>query len=131
MELWRRKTLEEIPSLFGRLVYLASLRDGGTNHYVHASLTPLLGPEGADRMLCHSHHQVFSEWIGFSLAQQKADLDEYVRIAGDRKHVLRQYRNLVPPRAREVERQLYLTDLETLFELMRYASDGEYVVRGA
>jgi hypothetical protein len=109
-----------VPTVFGRLVYLASLRDPATNRYYHASLTPLLGPEDADRTLCDSHHQVFSKWIGFSLAEQKADLDEYTGRVVDRKHLLLQYRNLVPPTARDVERQLYLTDLETLMELLRY-----------
>ena len=118
-ELWRR-TLSQIPTVFGRLVYLASLRDNASNHYAHSSLTSLLGPEGADRTLRHSHHQVFSEWISFRLAEQKADLDEYIRTSGGRAQVFHVYRNLVPPAARDVERQLYLTDLETLLELLRY-----------
>jgi hypothetical protein len=105
------------------LVYLASLWDSSVSRYAHNFLTPVLGPEDADRTICNSHHQVFTQWIGFSLAQQKADLDEYVR-AGDRKLLLRQYRSLAPPTAREVERQLYITDLETLVELLRYADSG-------
>lgn len=130
MELWRR-TLSQIPTVFGRLVYLASLRDAVTNRYVHASLTPMLGPDDADRTLCHSHHQVFSQWIGFSLAEQKAELDEYLRDTVGRKHLLQQYRNLVPPTARDVERQLYITDLETLVELLRYANGRAFVSPGA
>ena len=130
MNVWR-KTLSQIPTVFGRLVYLASLRDEGTNRYDHASLSRLLGPEDADRTLCHSHHQVFSQWIGFSLAEQKADLDDYVRAVGGRKHLLQQYRNLVPPTAREVERQLYLTDLETLVELLRYGTGDDYTTPAA
>jgi hypothetical protein len=125
VELWR-KTLSQIPTVFGRLVYLASLRDTATNRYSHASLTSLLGPDDADRTMCHSHHQVFSQWIGFSLAEQKADLDEYVGETGGRKHLLQQYRNLVPPTARDVERQLYLTDLETLVDLLRSGSSGAF-----
>jgi hypothetical protein len=130
VELWRR-TLSQIPTVFGRLVYLASLRDATTNRYAQASLNSLLGAEDADRALCHSHHQVFSQWIGFSLAEQKADLDEYVRETGGRKHLLQQYRNLVPPTARDVERQLYITDLETLVELLRYANGGAFASPGA
>jgi hypothetical protein len=130
VELWRR-TLLQIPTVFGRLVYLSSLRDAVTNRYVHASLTALLGPEDADRTLCHSHHQVFSQWIGFSLAEQKAELDEYLTEAGSGKHLLQQYRNLVPPTARDVERQLYITDLETLVELLRYANGGAFSSPGA
>ena len=125
MELWRQ-TLSQIPTVFGRLVYMASLRDSATNRYVHASLTSLLGAEDADRTLCHSHHQVFSQWIGFSLSEQKADLDEYVRETGSRKHLLQQYGSLVPAKARDVERQLYITDLETLMELQRYGNGGAF-----
>jgi len=107
-------------------VYLSSLCDTATNRYAHASLSSLLGAEDADRTLCHSHHQVFSQWIGFSLAEQKADLDEYVRGAGGRTHLLQQYGNLVPAKARDVERQLYITDLETLMELLRYGNGGAF-----
>jgi hypothetical protein len=130
VELWQ-KTLLEISTVFGRLVYLASLRDAATNRYAHASLSALLAPEEVDRTLCHSHHQIFSQWIGFSLSEQKADLDLYIRDAGGGKYLLQQYGCLIPPTAREVERQLYLTDLETLVELLRYGAGGAYAAPGA
>lgn len=126
-ELWRR-TLSQIPTVFGRLVYLASLRDTDTNRYAHPSLNSLLSQEDADRTLCHSHHQVFSQWIGSSLAEQKGDLDEYVRDTGGKRYLLQQYRDLVPPTARDVERQLYLTDLETLVELLRYGNSEVFAI---
>lgn len=119
--MWRN-TLSQIPTYFGRLVYLASLRDP-TGRYMHEGLVRLLGREEADRTLCHSHHQVFSQWLGFSLAEQKSDLDDYLRVAGGPRQALH-YRNLVPATAREVERQLYLTDLETLLELLKYEYAG-------
>jgi hypothetical protein len=109
--------------VFGRLVYLASLFDAAAGRYSHVSLNATLGAEDADRALCNIHHQVFSKWIGFNLAEQKADLDLYVRQSGG-KEILYQYVNLAPRTAREVERQLYLTDLETLIELMRYETGG-------
>jgi hypothetical protein len=46
-------------------------------------------------------------------------LDEYLDTAGGPRYALA-YRNLVPASARDVERQLYLTDLETLLELLRF-----------
>ena len=117
-EVWRR-TLSQIPTLFGRLVFLSSLRDADSGRYFHDSLANLSGAEDADRTLRSSHQQVFQQWISAGLADQKSDLDEYLAAAGGPRYAL-PYRNLVPAGAREVERQLYLTDLETLLELLRY-----------
>jgi hypothetical protein len=127
--MWRR-TLSQIPTVFGRLVFLATQRDPATGKYSHEALVRLLGPDDADRTLCNSHHQVFSEWLGFSLAEQKADLDEYLNSPGTSREALH-YQNLVPPTARDVERQLYLTDLETLLELLRYEHGGAFSIPGA
>jgi hypothetical protein len=116
--------LDAIPTLFGRLVYLASLRDSTSGYYCETSLVPVLGTEGVDRAIRHSHHQVFSQWLSYSLAEQKEDLDDFLRTLG---HIPGQpinwsaaipYRTLIPPAARDVEKQLYLADLETLMELL-------------
>jgi hypothetical protein len=120
--LWR-KTLSRIPTHFGRLVFVSSLRDTLTGRYAHPLLEQVSGGEIADRTLCHSHHEIFSEWLSFSLAQQKADLDEYL-IASHAPLELVPYRDIAPGTAHLVERQLYLTDLETLLELLRFEHGG-------
>ena len=107
------------------MVFLASLRDSLTGRYVHETLTNLLGLEDADRLLCHAHHRVFSEWLCFSLAEQKADLDEFLE-SGRREVSLQECRTLAPPGSREVERQLYLTDLEMVLELIRHEPDSAF-----
>jgi hypothetical protein len=109
---------------------MSSLRDTATGRYSHESLLRMLGPEMTDRTLCNSHHQVFSEWLGFSLSDQKTDLDEYLNLAGTPREALH-YRYLVPPTAREVEVQLYLTDLETLLELLKFEHGGAFSFPGA
>jgi len=119
-----RLMLAQIPTIFGRLAYLASLRDPATGRYQHSDLISMLGSEDADRALRHSHHQVFSQWLTFNLAAQKSDLDEYLRTSGGRQFP-GYYRTLVPPTARDVERQLYITDLETLMELLRCERAGD------
>ena len=121
-----RGTLGQIPTIFGRLVYLASLRNLDDGHYEHEQLARVYGAEGADQLLRHHHRQIFSEWLEQSLEDQKGDLTEY--LAGVQRgigHVgnleeVAAYRTFIPSSAREVERQLYLTDLETLIELLRH-----------
>jgi hypothetical protein len=82
-----------------------------------------VGREITDRTLCHSHHEIFSEWLGFTLAQQKADLDTYL-LASHAPLDLAHYRGMAPASAHQVEHQLYLTDLETLLELLRSEHGG-------
>lgn len=127
--LWR-KTLAQVPTVFGRLAFLASLRNPATGRYNHQDLVRVLGPEETDRALCNSHHQVFSEWLKFSLSEQKADLDDYFSTAGGSRRAF-DYHHLVPPTARDVERQLYLTDLETLLELLKYEHGDAFAIPGA
>jgi len=78
-----------------------------------------VGREITDRTLCHSHHEIFAEWLSFSLSRQKADLDEYL-LSSHAPLEPACYRDLMPGTAHQVERQLYLTDLETLLELLRF-----------
>ena len=130
MLLWRR-TLAQVPTVFGRLALLASLRSPSTGRYIHDDLQRILGPEETDRALCNSHHQIFSEWLRFSLAEQKADLDDYLTMAEGSSRYAVDYRHLIPPTARDVERQLYLTDLETLLELLKYEHGDAFSIPGA
>jgi hypothetical protein len=123
-DLWRH-TLSQIPTTFGRLVFLSTLRDPNTGVYAHYGFAQRVGEEAADEALQQSHWQCFSEWLAFSLEEQKADLDLYLSgIDSDKRTILetwtrsKPYRNLIPARAMEIERRLYNSDLETLLELL-------------
>ena len=125
-DLWRN-TLSQIPTTFGRLIYLASLRDQNTGAYQHHGLAQLFGAEEADQTLRQSHTQTFSDWLCFNLEQQKQDLEGYLdQLHEDKKTILATwirlspYRSYIPATAREVERNLFTTDLETVLELLRY-----------
>jgi len=125
-DLWRN-TLSQIPTTFGRLIYLASLRDQNTGSYQHHGLAQLFGAEEADQTLRQSHTQTFSDWLCFKLEQQKQDLEGYLdELHEDKKTILASwirlspYRSYVPATARAVERNLFTTDLETVLELLRY-----------
>lgn len=115
----------QIPTRFGRLVFLCSLRESASGRYSHPALTERFGAEAADRTLCHSHHLVFMEWLRLSLADQKADLEEYLRSMGFSSKDLR-YRELVPPSAHEVERMLYIADFEVVLQLISFEEELAY-----
>jgi hypothetical protein len=128
-DLWRN-TLSQIPTLFGRLVYLSSLRDPNSGAYQHFGLAQVFGAKEADRTLRQSHTQQFGAWLNLNLEEQKADLEDYLASLEEEIPAilatwarLAPYRNLIPARAREVERQLYLSDLEVVLELLRFDHD--------
>jgi len=123
-DLWRH-TLSQIPTTFGRLVFLSNLRDQNTGVYSHFGFEQRVGEEPAVEALKISHQKCFCEWLAFSLVGQKADLDLYLSgIDSDKKTILetwirtKPYRNLIPVRASEIERRLYNSDIEALLELL-------------
>jgi hypothetical protein len=124
-DLWRN-TLSQIPTVFGRLVYLASLRNPNNGHYEHHGLALVFGEDEANSALRDSHSAVFAGWLTFNLEQQKADLDLYLAgLFEDKRTVIQHwvrvapYQNLVPASFRGVERRLYISDLAALMELFR------------
>jgi hypothetical protein len=76
-----------------------------------------------DRTLRQSHRRIFSEWLAFNLEEQKSDLEDFLNERGGVRG-MPDYRNLVPPEALDVERRLYLTDLETVLELLNREPGG-------
>jgi hypothetical protein len=126
-DLWRN-TISQIPSVFGRLVYLASLRNPNSGSYEHHGLALVFGEDEANKALKTSHSAVFAEWLSFNLEQQKADLDLYISALFEDKRVvienwirLAPYRNLLPASVRGVERRLYIADFTALLELFKAA----------
>ena len=57
-DLWRH-TISQIPSVFGRLVYLSSLRNPNNARYRHDGLALIFGDDEANRLLRGSHREPF------------------------------------------------------------------------
>ncbi len=131
-DLWRR-TLSMIHSVFGRLEYLARIRNPHSGRYEHHGLALVFGGDEADLALRDSHLQVFREWLSLDLERQKADLELFLaeqptnrRTMVETWRRLAPYRGLPPVSASAPELQLYLGDLELLLEAIRneYAGAG-------
>ncbi len=113
--MWR-DTVARIPTFFGRLAYLAALHENGG--YRHPLISRALGAEAADRTLRRSHYQVFAEWLALNLEEQRSDLEAFLNAFQGPPDAL-PYREFAPPGIRDAERQLYLSDLEILLELLK------------
>lgn len=131
-DLWRN-TLCHIPSVFGRLVYLSSLRNPNSGRYEHSGLSQMFGDREADYALRKSHIQTFEEWLCFNLEQQKADLDLYLAgLLEDRATIVRAwsklapYRGLMPATVEREEAKAYMADFSALLSLLtnQYGVDG-------
>jgi hypothetical protein len=129
-DLWKH-TLSHIPSLYGRLTYLASLRDANSGIYRHHGLSAAFGRDESVKALKESHEQAFAEWLNLALAQKHQDLIAYLDELEEPRgavvqHWLRSkvYRQQTPSSARKMERELFFRDLEVLLEVVKNASDG-------
>jgi hypothetical protein len=124
-DVWGR-TISQIPTTFGRIAYLASLRNENSGRYQHFGLARIYSEAEADRVLRLCHREVFSDWLNFSLPEQRRDLEAYLNSIGDDRQTvlatwldLNPYRNLIPAETMAAERRLYLSDLELILDLLR------------
>lgn len=122
----RDAALYEIPTTFGRLVYLTSLREPNTGQYLHYGWIQQTSEAETDALLRQLHVESFAAWILMSLEEKKADLELYLAgMSGSRASILatwanlRPYRNLVPMASTDAERQHFYSDLEILISLLR------------
>ncbi len=127
-DLWRN-TLSQIPSVFGRLMFLSSLRNLNSGRYEHHGLALVFGSYEASKALKKSHREAFAEWLSYDIEEQKADLDLYLSEQPDHKRTilktwekLEPYRNILPSSVKDVERKLYLADLRAILNLLKNAS---------
>jgi hypothetical protein len=121
-----KNTLSRIPTVSGRLVYLATLRDVNSGTYRHHGLITTFGRDEAVRALRDSHRATFQSWLRLTLAEKNEDLRDYLMALDDPQeevveHWLQAgvYRSYVPAGAIEAETDLFCRDLEILLELLR------------
>ena len=124
-EAWARD-LSHIQTSYGRLVYLAGLRNPDTGRYEHYGADTSSRAQ-ANRSLKRVHEDSFKEWVSYSLERKKADVEFY--IAGidqvDRAELidawlrLTPYKNLVPASIQGPERQKHISDFEAILGLLK------------
>jgi hypothetical protein len=126
-----KNTLSRIPTLFGRLIYLASLRDSNSGVYRHYGLYSIFGREESRLALSQHHRIVFREWLALPLEAKHQDLSAYLDALEDPRELVlehwtkvRSYRSYIPASARRSERALFFSELEVLMETLRCADSA-------
>ncbi len=120
------RDLSHIQTSYGRLVYLAGLRNADTGKYEHYALSSSSRVD-ANRALKSIHESIFKEWVSYPLERKKADVEVYITGLHqvDRAELvdawlrLTPYKNLVPASIQGPERQKHVSDFEAILGLLR------------
>jgi hypothetical protein len=118
-------TLAEIPGPFARLIYVASLRDLSSGRYEHQGLIALYPEEAVQQALELCHEQIFERILEMPLEKQLEDLRNCLAaMEGGLAEVvshwrqLESYRVLLPGHAPDYLKDLFLSNLRTLLEIL-------------
>jgi hypothetical protein len=124
-DLWNR-TLERIPTLIGRLAYLARLRNRETDLYEHYGLMSVFGEEKAESALRSSHQRVLEEWLSQGINFQREDLSEYLDgLPQSKKKSIQNwiqqepFMEFLPPLATEAQRLAFQANMQLILPSLR------------
>jgi hypothetical protein len=124
--------LDTSPTVIGRLVSVAALRDSQTGTYRHAVLAHVINQQAAHEVLLREHSKRFSQWLALTLSQQRGDLCRYFD-AGDsaQRSCVRVWLNydlpglLIPNESLPPERSLFIHDFQWVLESIRHDVEPE------
>ena|ERR1700761_6926774 len=124
-DLWARE-LSLISTSYGRLVFLAGLRNPNTGQYEYYGCPESTSSYSVSQALRRIHEEIFREWVTYTLERKKADIEAYIN-GLDIDHAdlidawlrLTPYKNLVPGSIQGPERQKHISDLEAILGLLK------------
>jgi hypothetical protein len=124
------EVLEQIPTAFGKLVYLASFRNPGSGRYQADETAEMFSAYSVHRTLQRAHWKAFHDWQTLALKEKKSDLKRYTEAGGASTPWLALWSDgdaahrLMPAACAECERTLFLTELGIMLELLAHEGRG-------
>ena len=119
-----KAAVSDIPSIFGRLTYLAAFREPANGCYRQTDAAGALDPRAVDEILLRAHREAFEAWLCLSLEEQAADLAGYLwQHLNSRGEPLRRwmqevpYLKLIPRGTLEAEQELFRSDFELVLRI--------------
>jgi hypothetical protein len=118
-------TLAAIPNLFGRLTYIASLRDLSSGRYEHDGLLTVYTAESVQEALECCHHEIFQKILETPLSAQVQDLKECLEgMSGPLAETVAHWREMEPFRvlppgnSPDYLRELFFSNCRALLEIL-------------
>jgi hypothetical protein len=120
--------MQLIPTVYGRLVYMAGLLNPNTGLYEHYSY----GADSNTRQILSGdirarHESLFNQWVVCSLERKMADIEAYINGLNDVGRIelidawlrLTPYKYLVPASIQGPEREKHVSDFEAILGLLK------------
>lgn len=130
-DLWKH-TLSQIPSTYGRLVYLASLRDTNSGAYRHHGLSAAFGREESLSAVRKSHDDTFQEWLSLPLSAKSVDLVAHFQNVEENPWQVvtylaraKPYLSQAPDSASPAQRRQFRVEMEILLDLVKNDSGAD------
>src|ERR1700761_8172621 len=124
-DLWARE-LSLIPTYYGRMVFLAGLRNPDTGRYDYYGCPEHTSAISVSQGLKRIHEEIFREWVSNTLERKMADIELYINGLDidpadlvDAWLRLTPYKNLVPGSIQGPDRQKHISDLEAILGLLK------------
>ena len=118
------RTLAAIPSDYGRLLYVSSLRDLASGRYLHEGLAAIYPEEAVQQALARCHEELFARILETPLEQQEWDLRACLGALGcdfgaivARWQELESYRLMLPAAVPGYLHDLFCSNLRALLGL--------------